>query len=252
MKKVFTLMIACVLVLTLLCACNNTSDNENGNVREGEDIVVELTDDEIIDFNFNGKQYPENFIFEELQDYGRVIESSSSRKDALSTATEHFNSGWCTTVECRLTVETDLFYGLYVKWDYRNGGVGEPVAYYDEYVVSFKKDVYDFENKQFFTKNADIIRSILNYICRDHLYISPEYLWFADKVYSSDIIKNGDKYKYIAYGLSRVLGDWGMQDELNFLKLVVEIDLATGKTSYSVETIKQVYIDGALTHFMAE
>ena len=248
MKKVFTLLIACVLLLTLLCGCNNTLDSEDGygNVQEGEDVVVELTDDEIIDFHANGKRYPENFIFDELKDYGRVIESSSSREDAISTATEHFNSGWCTTVECRLTVETDLFYGLYVKWDYRNDGVGEPVAYYDEYVVSFKKNVYDLENKQFFTKNPDIIKSILNYVYSD------QYLWFADKVYSSDIIKNGDKYKYIAYGLSTVLGDWGVQDELNFLKLVVEIDLATGKTSRSVETIKQVYIDGALTHFKSE
>ena len=245
MKKVFTLLIACVLLLTLLCGCNNTSDNEDENVyvQEGEDIVVELTDDEIIDFNANGKQYPENFIFAELQDYGRVIASASSREDAISTAREHFNSGWCTTVECRLTVETDLFYGLYVKWDYRINGVGEPVSYYDEYVVSFKKNVYDFENNQFFTKNADIIKSILNYTCYDH------YIWLVNKVYSSDIIKNGDKYKYIAYGLSRVRGDWGMQDALCFLKLVVEIDLATGKTSKNVETIKLVYVDGALTHF---
>ena len=243
MKKFFVFILAVIFCFSF-AAC---TDGEN--VQEGEDIVIELTDDEIIDFNANGKRYPENFIFEELQSYGRVIESSSSRKDAISTATEHFNSGWCTTVECRLEVETDLFYGLYVKWDYRSGGVGEPEAYYDEYVVSFKKQVYDFENKQFFTKNADIIKSILNYTCYDHEYISPEYLGFAGKVYSSDIIKNGDKYEYIAYGLTGVGGDWGMQDELNFLKLVVEIDLATGKTSYNVETIKQVYIDGPYTHF---
>lgn len=252
-----------ISLFSVLCMCFgfvacNQRDNINytKNIGDGADgdkhihgeVNELLTVEEFVEFALNGARYPENFIFEELNGYGRVIESAASREEALELAAEHFNSDWCTTVENRLEIETDLFYGLYVKWDYRSGGAGEPVTYYDEYVVSFKKDVYDSENKQFFTENVEIIKSILNYTCYDHEYISPEYLGFAGKVYSSDIVKIGDKCEYIAYGLTGVGGDWGMQDELNFLKLVVGIDLATGKTSYNIETVGKVYIDGAYTH----
>lgn len=263
MKRNLWLKIISLFVVLGMCfsfvACNqpNNLDDERNEryMNDGDsdkhihgEVKELLTVEEFVEFALNGARYPENFILEELNGYGRVIESASSREEALKVAAEHFNSGWCTTVENRLEVETDLFYGLYVKWAYRSGGAGEPVSYYDEYVVSYKKDVYDFENKQFFTENADIIKSILNYSCFDHNYISPEYLGFAQKVYSADITKNGDHYEYIAYGLTRVFGDWGEQDELYLLKLVVEIDFATGKTSYRVETVGKVYIDGLLTH----
>ena len=248
MKKTVMFIVTCALALAVLCSCGSSADKDGDKHIHGE-VNELLTVEELVDFHLNGARYPENFVFEELEGYGRVIKSASSQEESLEVATEHFNSGWCTTVECRLTVETDLFYGLYVKWDYRNGGVGEPVAYYDEYVVSFKKDVYDFENKQFFTEDSEIIKSILNYTCYDHEYINPEYLGFAGKIYSSDIIKNDDKYEYIAYGLTGVGGDWGMQDKLYFLKLVVEVDLATGKTSYNVETVGTVFIDGKYTHY---
>ena len=249
MKKTVTFIVTCALALAVFCGCGSSADKDGDKHIRGE-VNELLTVEELVDFHLNGARYPENFVFEELERYGRVIKSASSQEEALEVATEHFNSGWCTTVECRLTVETDLFYGLYVKRDYRSGGVGEPVAYYDEYVVSFKKDVYDFENKQFFTKDADIIKSILNYTCYDH--VCPEYLGFAGKIYSSDIIKNGDKYEYIAYGLTVVGGDWGMQDKLYFLKLVVEVDLATGKTSYNVETVGTVFIDGDCTNYVVD
>lgn len=219
----------------------NQGDYSDKNVH-GE-VNELLTVDELVDFHLNGAKYPDNFIFEELNDYGRVIESSSSREDALSTATEHFNSGWGTTVECRLDVETDLFYGLYVKWDYRSGGVGEPTSYYDEYVVSFKKDVYDAENKQFFTKDKDEIKSILDYI-----YYSRTYQIFGSKVYSSNITLEGDKYTYTAYVLEFVGGDWGIQDALYFIRTEVRIDLTTGKMEYNKEKVGTVYIDGPFTH----
>ena len=239
---------------------NLLPEEEDGDGDDGDDdekhihgeVNELLTVEELIEFHLNGARYPENFVFEELDGYGRVIESAASQEEAIEVATEHFNSGWCTTVECRLSVETDLFYGLYVKWDYRSGGTGEPVSYYDEYVVSFKKQIYDFGNKQFFTRDADIIKSILNYTCYDHEYISPEYLWFAGKVYCSEIAEKDGKYEYTAYGLTTVYGDWGVQDELNFLKLVVEIDSVTGKTAFTVEAVGTVYIDGKGTHFTME
>lgn len=222
---------------------NSSGDDDADDKNVHSEVNELLTLDELIDFHLNGAKYPDNFVFEELSGYERVIESASSREDALSTAAEHFNSGWCTTEETRLEVETDLFYGLYVKWAYRTGGVGKPESYYDEYVVSFKKDVYDSENMQFFTKDTDDIKSILDYI-----FYSESYQTGGTKVYSSDIILENDKCTYTAYVLMVVYGDWGLQDELNLLKTQLWIDLATGKTTYHIEEIGTAYIDGACTH----
>lgn len=250
----FAVFCMCFSLVACITPDSGNNNTDGGNVEgDGDDKHIHgevnelLTVEELVEFHLNGAKYPENFVFEELNGYGRVIASSSSREDALSKAAEHFNSGWCTTVENRLEVETDLFYGLYVKWDYRSGGVGEPTSYYDEYVVSFKKSVYDAENKQFFTKDEDEIKSILDY----NLY-SGSYQIFGSKVYSSEIAAGADNLQYKAYSLMVIGGDFGIQDELLFIRTDIQIDLATGETAYNDEVVGTVFIDGAGTNYGGE
>lgn len=107
-----------------------------------------------------------------------------------------------------------------------------------------KKQVYDSENEQFFTQDKDAIKSILDYNCYDNSYEIR-----GSKVYSSDIIIENDKYKYTVYSLTVVYGDWGLQDALEFIRTDIQIDIATGKTTYDYEVVGTAYIDGTWTNF---
>lgn len=210
----------------------NTSPNVNGEVKEL------LSVDELVEFHLHGNKYPENFVFDELGGYGRVIKSSSSEDEVLAVVEKHFTNDVCTVVENELCVETPLFYGVYVKWAFQREEMTAP-TYYDEYVVSFKADAYDTENNQFGIKNKDEIKNILDYI-----YYSKTYQIGGYKVYSSDIHYEDGKYNYVTYLLEVCYGDWDVQDGLTFVKEVWQIDEATGNVTSSRESLGTVYIDG--------
>ena len=89
-----------------------------------------LSADELVEFHLNGNKYPENFVFDELVGYGRVIKSSYTQDEVHAVVEEHFTNSSCTVVENKLCVETDLFYGVYVKWAYQSKGMTSP-TYYD-------------------------------------------------------------------------------------------------------------------------
>lgn len=220
-------------------ACNEQEDG--GNVSYGE--VKELwTAEELIEFHLHGAKYPDNFVFEELRGYGRVIPSASSKNEALQTAAKRFTNNNCSVVENTLQVETKLFYGLYVKWEYSYEGMDEP-SYHDESVVSFKKNVYDADTMTFATKDASAIKSIL-----DYLHYSESYQTSGTKVHSSKIVRDGDEFVYTAYVLQVSYGDYGVQDELRLLKTELRVDYATGKTEHGYETVTTVFVDGELTN----
>lgn len=249
MKKIIALTGCCLAALTLLCGCGgseNTGDGNNVNKALLTELNVngEVNDlmsvEELVDFHLNGNKYPDGFVFPELKGYGRVINSSLSRDEACSTARKHFNSGYCTTAECRSEVETELFYGLYVKWEYNHDGES---YFYDENVVSFNKNVYDAGTKVFGTDNPDTIKSVI-----DYLYYSHTYEIYGSKVYSSSVSLSDGKCVYTAYVLTVCGGDWGLQDELTLLKTVCEVDLQTGRFDHSKEQIGVVFIDGECTH----
>lgn len=77
--------------------------------------------------------------------YGRVVSSSSSKEDAVRVVTRHFtDERWSEyiniVIDCKVVTETDLLYGVYVKWEYHRY---DEVTTYDEYVILFKKEVAD-------------------------------------------------------------------------------------------------------------
>lgn len=247
MKKVlmFALAVACALFSVCGCGkdCGDAADNEpsDGHIR-GE-ISELLTVEELVEFHYNGAKYPENFVFAELQGYGRVLNSSSSADEARAVVESHFTNSMNTTVENSLEVETELFYGLYAKWEHRSQGSNEPTNY-DEHVVSFKSGVYDAESGIFGTEDKDDIKKIIDYI-----YYSQTYQIGGSKVYDSEISVKDGKYRYLIYTLQVSYGDWGMQDALSLTKDEWLIDIATGKTEKSAnEILGTVFVDGALTY----
>lgn len=263
MKKyicVFALILLCAFSL---CACNRSDDNSDDAAANNSTVNVPpikdpeqnaedkhingevtelLTVEDLVDFHLKGEKYPENFVFKELSGYGRVLNSAASREQALAIAEEHFTNKNCTPVKNELVVETDLFYGSYIKWAYRSNETAAPY-YYDEYVVSFKPSVYDYENNLFYTRDKDKIKKILDYV-----YYSRTYQLGGAKIYSSDIFLKDDKYEYVLYSLGVSYGDWGVQDQLYFIKETHKIDLISGRDTFSREVVGNVYIDGNFTH----
>ena len=241
MRRSFLTILPSVCAVFGAClAFASCNEQEGGNVSHGE--VKELwTAEELIEFHENGAKYPDNFVFEELSGYGRVIQSTSSKTEALSAAAARFTNDNCSVVENTLQVETKLFYGVYVKWAYSYEGT--ELDKHDECVVSFKKSVYDADTMTFATKNASAIKSIL-----DYLHYSESYQTGGTKVHSSKIVRDGDEFVYTAYVLRVSYGDYGVQDELSLLKTELRVDYATGKTEHGYETVQKVFVDGALTN----
>jgi len=230
MKKFLSILIAfvCVIACTFsITACD-----------DADPPVVSLTEEELIDFHYNGANYPENPIFEGLYSYCEVIGSASSREEAVSIVEKRCSGINETVEENKLMLETDLFYELYAKWFYQSEEMSEPY-YYERYLISFKKDVYDRKNRQFITRDKEDIKSVIDYI---------SYSMYG-KVHSSYIARKGDKYEYTSYLLIKIGGDWGMMDQLTLFRVEVEIDLSTGKFTHKHEEVQKAFIDGALTNF---
>lgn len=253
MKKIFASVMACALALFLICGCNavvaerteqvmpQNSAREHLTERSGQ---VTLNRDEIIALHEKEEKYPATFGFKELEKegYGRVVNSASSAKEACGIVTERFNSGHCKTVASELRAQTDCYFGVYAKWAYYQSGdfTKEPTSYYDELVVSFNKSKYDSENERFFTKDEGEIKQIL-----DHLYYSGSYNWGGYKVYKSNLTRKSGKFEYEIYALEVCYGDWGIQDELSFVKETRAVDWMTGKAGAAKEELLQtVYVDG--------
>ena len=252
MKKIIIAAFACIFPFLIFSGCNavknnqtnpsdNNLNNEDKNNRHIKGEVKELlTVEQLVEFHDGEERYPEGFIFEQLEGYGRVLNSAESQADAHDILEKNFNSGWCRTVENKLIIETDLFYGMCAKWAYQSEQMTEP-TYYDEYVVSFKKNIYDVKTKKFGTKNADEIKNIIDYV-----YYSKSYNIGGSKVYSSEISVKDNKYEYVIYKLDVSEGDFGIQDCLMLTKCVHHIDSETGIMSdICNEMVGEVFIDGA-------
>lgn len=254
MKKIFASVMACALALFLICGCNSVvaeraeqvspenSLTETVGERFGQE--VKLRREELIAFHNHGEKYPAGFAFPELASagYERVVGSASTAEEACEVVREHFNSGYCKTVVSELRAQTDCYFGVYAKWAYYQNGdfTKEPTSYYDELVVSFNKSKYDAENERFFTKDEGEIKQIL-----DYLYYSRSYNLWGYKVYKSNLTRKSGKFEYEIYALEVCYGDWGIQDELSFVKETRAVDWMTGKAGAAKEELLQtVYVDG--------
>lgn len=187
--------------------------------------------------------------------YGRIINSSSSTAAALEVAIKHFTDTryWYsvnTVIEVKLDIETELFYGLYVKWEHNSEG---EKSYFDEYVISFKTDIYDCtvkklindnESSIFKTADKDQIKKVLDYKC----YSITNQIYGCGIVYS-EILDFDEYYTYKAYSLETVYGDWGLQDTVSMICSSYNINKTTGEISLlSNKILKTINIDGINTY----
>lgn len=239
LKKILSLLMV-FFMLFLFTACNDQSINyENLSNRKFKSIYE------------NYDKYPINMGYINGKNYGRVVSSSSSIEEAFEVVTNHFTDDSNIVVGINLDIETQFFYGVYVKWEHNSSG---QLSYFDEFVISYKKDIFDCKMKRsinddeyyiFTTKDTLIIKQIMDYI-----YYSETYEISGSKLFFSEVTETDDSFIYKSYGSRSVFGDFGLQDKIYLVRTIWEINKSTKELGLlSEDTIKTIYVDGILTHY---
>lgn len=186
--------------------------------------------------NYDG--YPEDFGFENcMGQYGRIINSCSSKEEVLSLVKNKFTNGYYRTYNVELAEETKYYYAVKVIW----GPTAENYEQsYEEIVVSFKKDVYDHENHKFLIKDKKGIKKILDYLVYDDIYKIGGY----DVIYTN-IQEFNDYYQYVSYQIKTTYGDFDVEDHIRYYRYVTNVNKKTGEweTLYE-QLINEIYIAG--------
>jgi hypothetical protein len=219
-----------------------------------DDPTVEISNlDEISDNGFLSliDSYT-NHIYQSLyeingQKYGRIIASSLSAEDAVRVCTRHFTDerypqAINTVIECKVIYESDILYGINVKWKLTNHGKFD--GQYEENVISFKKEIADVtvrnviygdeESFKICTDQEERINQILMYLyCNKHS---------LDIVLDYEMSSIGDEYVMTIYSYAICYGDWDMKDEYSLLKYTVIVDKVTGNVNFQEPIVlKTVY-----------
>lgn len=190
----------------------------------------------------------ENNIYQSLyqldgESYGRIISSSDSPEDAVSVCTRHFTDNrydWAinTVVEAKVIYESDLLYGIYVKWEV--GGYN-----YEENVISFKKSVADI------TVNNVVYGDVASYrICTDQeeqieqivLYLHFDVSPFNGILYY-ETANDEQACTFTIHSCRVIGGDWGTPNEVQFYEQKVVVDTASGIINFQEPVMTQSVYD---------
>ena len=210
-----------------------------------------LKDNPHYDHTFDVKAYLsgyKNNIYTSLyqldgEKYGRIISSSDSPENAVSVCTRHFTDNRYdqainTVVECKVIYESDILYGLYVKWEVND-------YYYEENVISFKKSVADI------TVENVIYEDVVSYrICtnqEEQIEQIVLYLHFEESPFNGILYyeKSSDDqaYTFTVHSYQVIGGDWGMPNEYRFAEQKVVVNKESGVVDFQEAVITQSVYD---------
>lgn len=169
--------------------------------------------------------------------YGRIISSADSPEDAVRVCTRHFTDkryqqSINTVLECNVIYESDILYGIYVKWNCTDNG--KFAGQYEENVISFKKNIADItvrnviyddvESYNICTNQEDQIEQILLYLYYEKHSLH-NILYYKTSRHDNKLILTIYAY-YIVYG------DLDMLDTYHFLKQTVVVDKTNGNVNF--------------------
>ena len=223
---------------------NPTTDNPTGEITK----LDEISDNDFLSLIDSYTNRIQQSLYEiNGKEYGRVIASSHSAEDAVSVCTRHFTDkrypqSINTVIECKVIYESDILYGINVKWKLTNHGKFD--GQYEENVISFKKEIADItvrnviygdeESFRICTDQEEQINRILLY-----LYCNK---YFLDMLLEYEMSSIGDEYVMTIYSYDVCYGDWDMKDEYRLLKYTVVVDKATGNVNFREPIVlKTVY-----------
>ena len=179
--------------------------------------------------------------------YGRIIASSHSSEDAVSVCTRHFTDerypqAINTVIECKVIYESDIFYGINVKWKLTNNGKFD--GQYEENVISFKKEIADVTVRNVIYGDEESFRICTNQ--EEQINRILLYLYFnkhsPDSLLDYEMSSIGDEYVMTIYSYTVCYGDWDMKDEYSLLKYTVVFDKVTGNVNFQEPIVlKTVY-----------
>ena len=211
-----------------------------------------LKDNPQFDNTFDVKAYIagyKNTIYQSLyrlngEKYGRMIASSDSKDDAVRVCTRHFTDNRpeppCkanTVVECKVIYESDILYGIYVKWEVDG-------YYYEENVISFKKSVADI------TVNNVIYGDVASYrVCtnqKNQIEQTVLYLHYNESPFNGilyyETSSNENEYVFTIHSYRVIGGDWGIPNQYDFAQQKVTVDKTNGVITFQEpEILRSVY-----------
>lgn len=213
---------------------NKPSNDETSSQKDNSSVVSKNSQTIVSNTTANREEPFEdevNKIFKSIyimdgKRYGRVISSADSLEDAVRVATRHFTDNRDapytknTVVECRVIYESDILYGVYVKWKVRN-------SEYEENVVSFKKSAADITVRnviygdvpsyKIHTNNDEEITQIVLRLCHD------EHL---SHMYDYEVSSTDDSYTITTRYYEVSYGDWGLSDTYKYFKQTIKVNKA--------------------------
>ena len=262
MKKVLRFLLSFPLVVVVACSSNaddlatssvsgasnndsgiNTSSYIKGSYSEYVKDVKELnnlTNNQLLDIYFNVEKYPEQYM--NLVNY-RIefaINSSSSEEEANAYAEERvhderYSFAYDIPTGSDVVFQNDYYYIVHVTWDYYSSGKkteyeGYTLSYKDTY-VDFVAPVYHLDIDFSMTiKDLSRLQTIVDiYECID----------IMGKFIISNAKETEDKYIYCSYYFKTIVGDWGLDSEVQLIKRTYEIAKASGIVSYIGEEMLQ-------------
>ncbi len=225
MRKYMTLILTILVVLLSGCVQNNT----------GSDYI---SDGKLEYLHRNYQGYPEGFGFENaVGKYERIVNSASSLEEATLMLEEKFTNGTYCTYKIELVEETEYYYAIYVEW----GAKDKNGSSWNEIVVSFKKDIYDYQKNIIKTTDKNIIKKIVDYIHYAKIYNIAGY-----SILDTNILELEDHYRHETYLITTCYGDWDVHDQVNYEKYVTIVDKQSGLVKVETEEIiKTIFVAGS-------
>ena len=179
--------------------------------------------------------------------YGRLISSSESREDAIRVCKRHFTdlrySGYENVVtECSVIYESDILYGLNVKWHTTHAGD------YEENVISIKKSVADitvrnvvYGDEESFVMHTDDLEKIDKVI--GYLYYNRYHL--GNSIMKCFLLEDDNQIIVDIYCCHNSGMDFGMTGQyITYFKVTITVSKSTGEIILNKEEIlKKKYVE---------
>ncbi len=225
MRKYMTLILTILVVLLSGCVQNNTS-------------LDYISDGKLEYLHRNYHGYPEGFGFENaVGKYERIVNSTASIEEATLMLEEKFTNGTYCTYKIELVEETEYYYAIYVEW----GPKDKNGSSWNEIVVSFKKDIYDYQKNIIKTTDKNIIKKIVDYIHYAKIYNIAGY-----SILDTNILELEDYYRHETYLITTCYGDWDVHDQVNYERYVTTVDKQSGLVKVEKEeVIKTIFVAGS-------
>lgn len=244
--KITLAIILSLLCMTVMLGCQKKppendvpTEDEAYSPASTERVYEELSEDDFFSIvDGNGNEIYKSLYHVDEKQYGRIISSSVSAENAVEIGTRHFTDERSgipypnIVLECNVIYESDLFYGVYVKWKVHN-------TEYEENVISFKKQLFDITVRNAIYGDLDSYKAITD--DEDGIETLLLYLFHHENSLHNVLdyeTKSGEsEFEMTVYSYDICYGDWDMQDEYRLYRQSIAVNKETGEITFQEEAV---------------